>query len=218
MRRKKTCDDDDGTSNERLVKYKERLPQWVICVIPGLRFARAPPFGGTSLIETHWPGNLRKLSDQETLWSEHIRPCVVQPESQWKLGDQETQGNSVCQQGNTSRSLTLKLVRQEPLFKLIQTQLIETRQAETQRAKTLSLKPRQWNSVRSEHIETLCAGWCQNSVFRKLEEIQCRMQDCAPAAVNLWAHCWNSVCRKLGTIWSKLGWQWRWGHSAHKYV
>ena len=39
---KKTCDDDDdgGTSNERLVKYKERLHQWVICVIAGLRFAQ----------------------------------------------------------------------------------------------------------------------------------------------------------------------------------
>ena len=33
-------DDDDDALNERLVKYKERLPQWVISVIAGLRFAR----------------------------------------------------------------------------------------------------------------------------------------------------------------------------------
>ena len=32
--------DDDGAVNERLVKYKERLPQWVISVIAGLRFAQ----------------------------------------------------------------------------------------------------------------------------------------------------------------------------------
>ena len=33
-------DDDDDALNERLVKYKERLPQWVISVIAGLRFAQ----------------------------------------------------------------------------------------------------------------------------------------------------------------------------------
>ena len=33
-------DDDDDTLKGRLVKYKERLPQWVISVIAGLRFAQ----------------------------------------------------------------------------------------------------------------------------------------------------------------------------------